>query len=105
MVSKKLGKAVRRNKIKRRIREATRLRFEHISPGYDLVFIARQRAAQATYQQLAASVEALARRANLWRDNPHAGDGPQPKLSNPATVTQRMTEPAGSTAVEPDTEC
>jgi ribonuclease P protein component len=76
VVSKKLGKAVRRNKIKRRIREATRLRLRHISSGYDLVFIARKQAAQASYWELAAAVEQLTKRANLWHDVPELGDTP-----------------------------
>jgi ribonuclease P protein component len=66
VVSKRLGKATTRNKIKRRIREAARLRLQYIRPGFDIVFIARQRAGSATYQELAASVEHLAKTADLW---------------------------------------
>jgi len=43
--SKKLGKAVVRNKVKRRLREAMKLYRPRIAGGWDLVFAARGRAA------------------------------------------------------------
>jgi len=73
VVSKKLGKAVRRNKIKRRIREAVRLRLAHIEPGFDFVFIARKQAGSADFWEISAAVESLVKRANLWID-PENGD-------------------------------
>lgn len=97
VVSKKLGKAVRRNKIKRRIREATRLRLENISSGYDLVFIARQRAAQASYWELAAAVEQLVKRANLWHDVPEPDNLPSLGLA-------LASQAKASTQVESETE-
>ena len=66
VVNRRLGKAAPRNKIKRRVREAARLRFSHIKPGFDLVFIARQYARSASYQELADAVEHLLRQAGLW---------------------------------------
>jgi ribonuclease P protein component len=66
VVSKQLGKAVNRNKIKRRVREAVRLRLAQIKPGYDVVYVARRNARQATYQELAQSAEDLLKKANLW---------------------------------------
>jgi len=66
VVSKRLGKAVRRNKIKRRMREATRLRLPFIKPGFDVVFIARQPIRRASYQDIKQSLEALLKRADLW---------------------------------------
>lgn len=41
VVSKHIGKAVQRNRAKRRLREAVRLVFDHIAPGVDLVFVIR----------------------------------------------------------------
>jgi ribonuclease P protein component len=74
-VGKRVGGAVTRNRVKRRLREITRLeiRAGHVAPGYDLVFIARTGAAQASYQQLAADVIHLLQRAHLWRAEPPEG--------------------------------
>jgi ribonuclease P protein component len=66
VVSKRLGKAVQRNKIKRRSREAVRLRLAQIKPGYDLVFIARKFASEASYVDLAEGMEKLLKKADLW---------------------------------------
>ena len=65
VVSKRLGKAVWRNKIKRRMREATRLQMSHIKPGFDFVLIARQRINQATYAEISQSLENLLKTADL----------------------------------------
>lgn len=65
VVSKKLGTAVQRNKVKRRMREAARLRFEGIKPGFDLVFVARPPASQVNYTELERSLENLLMQADL----------------------------------------
>ena len=67
VVSKRIGKAVRRNKIKRRMREATRLRIPNIKPGFDLVFIARKPILQACYTDIENTLESLLRKADLLR--------------------------------------
>jgi ribonuclease P protein component len=51
-VGTKVGKAVRRNKVRRRIREAYRIHESAILPGFDLVVVARTRAAFASYAQI-----------------------------------------------------
>jgi len=66
VVSKRLGKAVKRNKIKRRMREAVRLEMSHIKPGFDVVFIARVPSSQATYLEISQSIHKLLEIANLW---------------------------------------
>jgi ribonuclease P protein component len=66
VVSKRMGKAVQRNRIKRRMREATRLRLARVKPGFDLVFIARQPIGLADYAEIERGLEQLLRQADLW---------------------------------------
>lgn len=51
-VSAKLGKATKRNKIRRRIREAYRIHEHQMSPGWDIVVVARQRAIFSPYAEV-----------------------------------------------------
>lgn len=64
-VSKRNRNAVRRNRIKRKIREVQRLNREHILPGNDIIVIARQMASMATFNQLETEYLSLARKAGL----------------------------------------
>ena len=66
VVSKRLGKAVQRNKIKRRMREVTRLCMSRIEPGFDLVFIARLPIQQANYAEIEQSLRHLLKKSGLW---------------------------------------
>ncbi|GAB6934950.1 MAG: ribonuclease P protein component [Bacillota bacterium] len=64
-VSKKLGKAVVRNRVKRLIKEAVRAHADKIRPGVDVVFIARAPAIELDYHQMVRSVGHVLRRAGL----------------------------------------
>jgi len=64
-VSGKLGHAVVRNKIRRRLREIYRLHESRFLPGYDIVVVARSRAVTASYQQLEQAYLSLARTLGL----------------------------------------
>jgi ribonuclease P protein component len=65
-VSKKLGKAVRRNLIKRRLRECGRMNLSRMRPGRYVV-VAREGASGATFGQLKASLENLLERGKHLR--------------------------------------
>ncbi len=51
-VGTKVGKAVRRNRVRRRIREAYRIHEDRMAPGFDMVVVARVRSAYAPYAEV-----------------------------------------------------
>jgi ribonuclease P protein component len=63
LVSKRLGNAVTRNRVKRKLREIVRQ--APLKPGWDAVFIARKGAEKARYQQLKQAADNLLRRTRL----------------------------------------
>lgn len=65
---KKLGKAVVRNRLRRRLREIYRLHEGHFKPGYDLVVVARSAAVDVSYKQLEQAYLSLARRLGVLRE-------------------------------------
>jgi len=76
IVSRRLGNAVDRNRLRRRLKEIVRQLHPHIFPdasstsaapdyGVDCVFIARTAAASASFHELRMAVEAVLQRARL----------------------------------------
>ncbi len=63
----KVGHAVVRNRIRRRIREAYRLSEGRYLLGYDIVVVARSRAAQGTYREIAECLMKQSQRVGLLR--------------------------------------
>jgi ribonuclease P protein component len=65
-VNSRVGRAVVRNRIKRRLREITRLWMQQIHPGWDVILIARRPIRSADYHQMEAACARLFRRAHLF---------------------------------------
>jgi ribonuclease P protein component len=66
-VTKKVGKAVQRNHLKRLLKEIMRL--QSLRPGWDIVFIVRSVAVNADYHELEKAVTRLLARAQLLESN------------------------------------
>ena len=71
-VGKKLGHAVVRNRVRRRLREVYRLNEEKFLPGYDIVVVARTKAIDAPFSQLTKAYLALAQKAGILRQENEA---------------------------------
>ena len=69
-VSTKLGGAVVRNRVRRRIREIYRLNKPKMVPGYDIIVVARVRAVETGYQKLESTYLRLLRQLSLLREDP-----------------------------------
>ena len=67
-VSKKLGKAHIRNRIRRRVREVYRLNEELFAPGWDIVLVVRSRAIEADFAALTDGCLQLAKRAGILKE-------------------------------------
>jgi ribonuclease P protein component len=68
-VSRRIGNAVVRNRVKRRMREAVRLRMHRIRSGWDCVLIARGPIRSAAYGEIERACTRLFRRASLALPN------------------------------------
>lgn len=66
-MTKKVGKAVQRNRLKRLLREI--MRPQSLRPGWDIVLIARSVAVNTDYHQLERAVTKLLARAQLLESN------------------------------------
>ena len=88
VVSKRIGNAVTRNKVKRRLREA--LRSSSVKTGWDAVFIARSGARDANYDQVRQAADNLLRRSSLTqRADASQKDAPNGAGSLPPAVGPR----------------
>jgi ribonuclease P protein component len=76
VAGKKVGGAVERNRARRLMREAVRLRLAGIKPGWDLVWIARSSIEGADLATVASAVDAALKRGKLLASvNTETGTG------------------------------
>ena len=62
-VSSRVGNAVVRNRVRRRLREALRARLERLASSHDIVVVARPASAEATWSELSSALDAALLRA------------------------------------------
>lgn len=67
-VSTKLGKAVVRNRIRRRLREVYRLGKEEMKSGYDVILVGRSRAASAPFSKMQRQYRAALKEVGLLKE-------------------------------------
>ena len=65
-VSTKLGRAVVRNRARRRLRETFRLSSPHLKEGYDIVLVARSRVLTAPFPALLDTFRRLCGKLEIW---------------------------------------
>ncbi|CAN5210129.1 hypothetical protein BH24CHL7_BH24CHL7_01360 [soil metagenome] len=71
---RKLGGAVVRNKVRRRLRMRIQAMMAGIAPGWDVLVVARPAAADATYAELGVALERLMRQAGIMHRTGGTGD-------------------------------
>jgi ribonuclease P protein component len=69
-VGAKLGHAVVRNRVRRRLREIYRLNQPRMKQGYDIVLVGRVRAVSASYQELERAFLRVCEKLSLLENNP-----------------------------------
>lgn len=68
-VSKKIGNAVIRNKVKRTFREICRINNENILKGFDIVIIARNPIKDKSYHDIEKSIIKLFRKSKILKED------------------------------------
>jgi len=66
-VSRKVGTAVVRNRIRRLVKEIVRSHTARIEPHHQLILIARKPAADMDYHQMEKSIIHVLKRASIWK--------------------------------------
>ena len=65
-VSGRVGNAVVRNRVRRRLREGLRARLPEVAHGQDLLVVARPASSRASWADLNRALDAVLARAGVW---------------------------------------
>lgn len=65
-VSKKVGKSIVRNRVKRLIRESYRINEDYVKKGYKIVFVARNTAREKSMKEIESAVIHLLKKKKIW---------------------------------------
>ena len=96
-VSRQVGNAVERNRVRRRLREAVRLKPKAaFAPGYDYVLIGRRSALTCPFGDIARELDGALRRIATGTHKPPRLDkaGSMPGTGHPASRGRGTAEPA-----------
>ncbi len=74
-VGRHIGRATRRNLIKRRVREIVRQRLGRLRPGYDCLIVVRAGAVAASYDELETALSQLLTRSGMINGDPNEAKG------------------------------
>jgi ribonuclease P protein component len=69
-VSGRVGNAVVRNRVRRRLKEALRARLDRLTPGFDVVLIARPPSAAVPWTELCSALDSVLVRSGATRPTP-----------------------------------
>ncbi len=67
-VSKKFGNSVKRNRIRRQLKEIYRKRIPYVKEGFDLIFVVRKNARDVEFSKLEEAVDNLLKRAGIFKE-------------------------------------
>ena len=67
-VTKKVGHAVVRNKIRRRLREIVRIHLPNLKQSYNIIVVAKENIVDANFEQLGFEMNKLLKKANLFNE-------------------------------------
>ena len=67
-ITKKIGNAVVRNRIRRRMKEIIRLKLGNIKPGYDLIIIPKKNVQDISYKDLESAMIHIMRISKILKD-------------------------------------